>query len=89
MRPKHHPSNNDVLLPPAGATPEQVKPLLITRVRYNDGMPGVWSFWQPSDAERQAIAAGASIQISVLGNTHPPLLVGVDGVDVQQPGERT
>ena len=81
MRPVQHPSNNAVLSPPPGMTPEQCQPLPITRVLFDSGFPGVWSYWQPSDAERAAIAAGAPVRLSAIGNTHPPVSLHVDGVD--------
>lgn len=80
MRPTQHPSNNDVLRAPPGATVEECRPLAITRIQYEDGTPAVASFWEPSAAERAAIAAGASVQLIALGRTHPPLIVCVDGV---------
>lgn len=80
MRPTQHPSNNDVLGAPLGVPIDECKALPITRVRYDNGMPAVWSFWQPSDAERAAIAAGAPVMLSCWGMTHPPVALGVDGV---------
>lgn len=81
MRPTQHPSNNAVLRPPEGATNEECRPLAITRVQYPNGMAGVESFWEPSEAERAAIAAGAKVRFSSWGNTHPPVWIGVDGVN--------
>lgn len=83
MRPVQHSSNNAVLSPPPGMTLEQCQPLPITRVQFTDGTPAVWSYWQPSDAERAAIAGGASVRLSAIGRTHPPVSLGVDGVDEQ------
>jgi hypothetical protein len=80
MTPTQHPSNNDVLRAPPGATVDECRPLAITRVQYDNGTPGVWSFWRPSEAERAAIASGALIQLCALGHTHPPVAVMVDGV---------
>ena len=81
MRPTQHPSNNDVLRSPPGMTVEECRPLAITRVQYSDGTPAVWSFWQPSQAERDAIAAGAVVRFEALGHTHPPVSLAVDGVE--------
>jgi hypothetical protein len=81
MRPTQHPSNNDVLRAPPGATVDECQPLAITRVHYDNGTFGVWSFWRPSEAERAAIASGALIQLCALGVTHPPIAVMVDGVE--------
>lgn len=81
MNPTQHPSNNDVLRAPPGVSIEQCRPLAITRVAYEDGTPAVWSFWRPSEAEKAAIAAGATVRLSAIGQTHPPVHVGVDGVE--------
>jgi hypothetical protein len=62
MTPHQHPSNNDVLAPPRGATPEECRALAITRV-----------------AELQLLNDGKAVRLSVLGRTHPPLALGVDG----------
>ena len=77
MKPIQHPSNNDVLLPPAGASIEECRPLPITRVKYDNGMVGVWSYWQLDDIERQAVAAGAPVVLCAMGLTHPPVVVHV------------
>lgn len=81
MRPTQHPTNNDVLRAPPGVSHEECQPLAITRVTYSNGMPAVWSFWNPSPAERAAIAAGAPVRFSCWGRTHPPVHIGVDGVE--------
>lgn len=85
MRPTQHPSNNDVLRAPPGVAHADCKPLAITRVVYDNGpaglMPGVWSYWEPSPEERAAIAAGAKVRFSCWGTTHPPVSIGVDGVE--------
>ena len=81
MKPIQHPSNNDVLGAPPGVSIEECRPLPITRVKFDNGIPAVWSFWQPSEAERERIAAGAPVRFSVYGLTHPPIHIGVDGVD--------
>lgn len=81
MRPTQHTSNNDVLGAPPGVPVDQCRPLYITRVKYGNGMPGTWSFWQPNEAEKLAIAAGASVRFSCWGTTHPPVHIGVDGVE--------
>lgn len=80
MRPTQHPSNNDVLRAPPGVPIEECTPLAITRAQYPDGQPVVQSFWRPTDAERAAIAGGALILFQCWGRTHPPMYLGVDGV---------
>jgi hypothetical protein len=81
MKPTQHQSNNDVLRAPTGATVEECRPLAITRVQYGNGTNGVWSYWRPSEAERAAIASGALVQMCAMGQTHPPVYIGVDGVE--------
>lgn len=81
MKPIQHPSNNDVLGAPPGMAIDECRALAITRVMFNNGVPAIWSFWQPTDAERQAIATGAAIRLSILGSGMPPAQLGVDGVE--------
>ena len=83
MRPTQHPSNNDVLGAPPGVAIEQCKALPITRARFEDGTPVVCSFWEPSAAERAALAAGAQVRLMCWGMTHAPVSLGVDGVPEQ------
>lgn len=80
MRVTQHPSNNDVLGAPAGSSIEECRPAPITRTLYADGTPSVSTYWQPTEAERAAIAAGAMVQVEVLGVTMPPMIVGAEGV---------
>ena len=80
MTPHQHPSNNDVLAPPRGATPEECRALAVTRVVFvADRLQGVVSYWLPTAAELHLLNAGKAVRLSVLGRTHPPLAVGVDG----------
>lgn len=79
MNPIHHPSNNSVLAPPPGMTPEQCAPLPITRVLYSDQTPAVVSFWQPSAEQLALLNAGKPVWLSILGRTHPPPAIGVEG----------
>ena len=79
MKPVIHPSTNDVLAAPPGASVDEFQHLPITRVRFSNGAPAVWSYWQPSEQERALIAAGAPVRLSIIGMTHPPLHLGVDG----------
>ena len=79
MRRTQHPSNNDVLGAPAGMTVEECNALPITRVRYENGIHAVASYWQPSVEELALLAKGNPVRLLVLGNTHAPLLLGVDG----------
>ena len=80
MRATQHPSNNDVLGAPPGATIEECHALPITRVRFElTDEHGCVSFWRPTAAELALLQAGRSVRLCVLGRTHPPISVGVDG----------
>jgi len=85
MRPIQHTTNNDVLGAPKGMTAEECCSLYITRVIYSPAaetkppVHGVISFWQPSAEQLELLNAGKPVFISILGTTHPPLSIGVDG----------
>lgn len=82
MRPIQHPTNNAVLGAPPGVAIEDCKALAITRVVFEgSGAPAVRSYWQPSEAERRALAAGAPVCLQVWGTTHPPVALLVDDVE--------
>jgi hypothetical protein len=82
MRPTQHASNNDVLRSPPGVSMDDCVPLAITRVVYQPtSMEGVRSYWQPNEAERKAIAEGALVMFQCWGRTHPPVYIGVDGIE--------
>lgn len=78
MRFAQHPTNNAVLGAPAGLTNEQCSALPITRVRYEDELDGVWSYWRPSPAELAALAAGGLVKLCVLGTSMPPVALEVE-----------
>lgn len=62
---------NDRLNPPKGQE-NQVSTLYIQRGAV-DGYETCVSFWQPTEAELATLLAGGSVQLLVLGRTHPPL----------------
>ena len=75
-----HPSNNDVLGAPPGVPADECGALPITRVIFADaGQHAVASYWMPTAAELALLNAGKAVRLSVVGRTHPPLYVGVDG----------
>lgn len=41
------------------------------------GTPRMLSHWMPSAAELELLNAGGTIQLSVLGEVHPPVLIEV------------
>lgn len=75
-----HPSNNDILGAPPGMSIEECSALPITRVIWQDtGTHGVVSYWMPTADELQRLNQGMAVRLTVLGRTHSPLSVGVDG----------
>jgi len=41
------------------------------------GVPAMVTSWQPTPDELAALAAGAPIYVTILGNQHPPIKVGI------------
>lgn len=74
-----HPTNNAVLGAPPGVPIDECNALPITRILYSDGTPAVISYWKPTPLELALLTSGAPVRLSVLGLTHPPLMLGVDG----------
>ena len=79
MNPTQHPSNNDLLGAPPDASIEECQALPITRVNYVGVAPAVVSFWLPTAEQLALLNAGRLVWLSVIGHTHPPLAIGVDG----------
>jgi hypothetical protein len=79
MNRHQHPTNNDVLGAPPGVPIDECNALPITRIQYSDSTPAVVSYWRPSPAELALLARGSAVRLTVLGRTHPPLMLGVDG----------
>ena len=76
MQPIQHPLCNDVLRRPEGMTEDQCGDLPIAREEI-DGVPYVWSFWQPEPEELEAINEGKPVALRFVGVTHPPVSVNV------------
>ena len=79
MERSQHRTNNAVLGAPAGATIEDCGALPITRVQFAEGGHACVSFWRPSATELELLAAGKPVRLCVMGTTHAPISVGVDG----------
>lgn len=79
MRSVRHQTSNAVLAAPPGLGTDQCDALPVTRITFADGPEGVVSFWRPNDEELALLAKGACVRLTVLGVTHPPIAVGVDG----------
>lgn len=74
-----HPTNNDVLGAPPGVPIDECSALPITRIQYSDGTLAVASYWKPTATELALLAQGRAVRLTILGRTHPPLMLGVDG----------
>lgn len=89
MKPTAFPQSNLRLLPPAGVSREDCVDLDV----YADGTYCI-SRWEPSDAERVAIAAGEPVWLWVhSGRTQPPVALTTEdpwaaGGGIIDPGER-
>lgn len=70
MKPADFPLANVTLQPPEGMSDCVPLPVCAT-----DGT--ITSIWEPTDEERAAIAAGGRIALTVWGNAHPPVGIGV------------
>lgn len=69
MRPRRTPTSNKVFRL-AGGTEDND---LWVRAGIEDGEPTISSTWEPNEEERTALAAGASIELTVWGIGHPPV----------------
>lgn len=79
MERTQHRTNNSVLGAPPGATIDECCALPITRVQFTEGEQACVSFWRPSAAELELLKAGRAVRLCVMGTTHAPISVGVDG----------
>lgn len=79
MNRHQHVSNNDVLGAPPGMTTDECVALPVTRVRFPDGLPGVMSFWMPTPIELALLNSGKPVRFTIVGSTHAPIMIGVDG----------
>ena len=79
MRATQHPTNTGVLTPPSGIEDAECRPLPITRMRFEGGIVATLSWWEPNEAERRLIAQGRHVRFAIMGTTHAPIQIGVDG----------
>jgi hypothetical protein len=49
-----------------------------------EGVPAMVTSWQPTPAELAALAAGAPIYVTILGNQHPPIMVGIGPTPIEE-----
>lgn len=81
MRVTQHETSNDVLSAPPGMSHAECTPAPVTRVLYLGGVHCVRTYWRPTPAEMRAVAAGRPVWVEVHGNSMPPMVVGVEGVE--------
>jgi hypothetical protein len=74
MKPRRTVYSNQVFRLPGGTEDND---LWVMRDQHTDGSPLIRSCWVPDDDERQAIAAGANIELIIWGGGHPPVAMGV------------
>lgn len=79
-----HSTTNRILGAPQGHdhSKGEVLPLPVTVYPETDAQHGrIVSYWRPTDAEKEAIAGGALLELSVFGRSLPPVSLGVEGVE--------
>lgn len=53
---------------------------LPVRVEVHAGVPEFHSYWLPNEVELANLLAGQAIRLTIIGNSHPPVSVAVEGV---------
>lgn len=78
MNKTQHPSNNKVLGAPQGWDQSQgtCDALPVTRIDTTQG-PAVCSYWKPTREEIRMLAAGGLVELLIMGETMPPVALGV------------
>lgn len=49
-----------------------------------DGQHQMTTAWEPTPSELEALNNGSSVHVTILGNSHPPIKVGVNNVEADQ-----
>lgn len=86
MRHFAHKLCNTELLPPEGA--KDVEPLFVTRgtMSHGDGeVRVVRSYWKPSPEDLAELNKGGCITLTLIGDTHAPLFLGVAKTEYMVP----
>lgn len=74
MKPRRTIRSNSVFRLPGGTEDND---LWVRKEIDSEGRPVISSTWQPSDEEREAIAAGANLELIVWGTGMPPVSLGI------------
>lgn len=84
MQPRRTHHSNDVFRLEGG---NEDSSLWVTRAVGGDGLPLIFSVFEPTPQERQAILDGANIQLVVWGYQHPPVMLETTTVPLgKKPG---
>lgn len=79
MRAIQHPSNNRVLGAPKNWDQDELPCAAIALTdTVIDGVQCVVTYWRPSLEERKALIHGGDIRLAIVGNTMPPVSIGVE-----------
>lgn len=76
MKPITTPFTSGVFKLPGGT---EENDLPVEKTTDHDGAPCIRTTWEPTEAERKALAEGANIYLIVWGTGTPPVAVGVEG----------
>lgn len=74
---KHHTNNHSFSAPPDWNLSTPCETLGVTVVQEGDAIT-LNSFWQPDEVERQKIAEGKPVILTIYGRNHPAVSVGVE-----------
>jgi hypothetical protein len=74
VKPRRTVYSNQVFRLPGGTEDND---LWVQLDHHVDGSPLIRSTWVPTDEEREAIARGSNIELTVWGSGHPPVAMGV------------
>jgi hypothetical protein len=44
------------------------------------GNPTITTAWEPTPEEIEALAKGAKIEVKIMGEAHPPIMVGIGAI---------
>lgn len=74
MDPASHPTHNFVFKGPEPG----IGDLGVYRGTDSLGRPLSTSHWKPTDLELQALIAGGAVRLTIFGDGHPPVSLGVE-----------
>lgn len=81
MTPFKFPGSNKVFTKPEGWTDDQCSDLHTYVGKDDDGVPYILSAWMPSEADKEAVAAGRPVMLKITGTGMPPVLLYTHDAD--------